>query len=208
MAVFPADRDYAISYMSETNKCCYVQISLSIYRTSPKGNIEKRVFLVVVENCRSLFADQIVVTNDEMGQLTAGNLIYLYDLACLVTEAFSILRSTENWELQEEFDAAHASAEMREEAFVHPLRGVRDAFGFAAGSAYRDWFDQNIGLLNLYRRLEDEGEHQVHIRPFTVDEDFVCQWESAFQPEPEYREPDGYWSYQFGEGWQCDGFDR
>ena len=190
------------------NKCNHVQMALSAYRNSPRGNVEKREFLVVLENCRSLFAEQIVVTDDGMGQLTAGNLIYLYDLACLVTEVFSILRSTENWELQEEFDAARAFAEMREEAFVHPLRGVRDAFGFIVGSAYRDWFDQNSGLLDLYRRLEDEGEHQVHIRPFTMDEDFVCQWESAYQPEPEYHEPHGFWSYHDGEGRECDGYDH
>ena len=207
MASFPADRDYAMSYMSEINKCDYVQMALSAYRNSPRGNVEKRAFLVVLENCRSLFAEQIVVTNDGMGQLTAGNLIYMYDLACLVTEAYSILRSTENWELQEEFDEAHALAEMREEPFVHPLRGVRDAFGFVVGSAFRDWFDQNSGLLDLYRRLEDRGDYQVHIRPFTVDEDFVWQWESAYQPEPELHGPLGYWIYHVGEGWECVGYD-
>ena len=141
MAIFPADRDYDISYMNEINKCDYVQMALLAYRNSPMGNVEKRSFLVVLENCRSLFWEQIVVTDDGMGQLNGGNLTYMYDLACLVNEAYSILRSTENWELQEEFDEAQALAETREEPFVHPLRGVRDAFGFVVGSAYRDWFD-------------------------------------------------------------------
>ena len=110
--------------------------------------------------------------------------------------------------MQEEFDAAHAFAEMREEAFVHPLRGVRDAFGFVVGSAYRDWFDQNSGLLDLYRRLEDGGEHQVHIRPFTVDEDLIWQWESAYAPEPELHGPLGCWIYQVEEGWELVGYNH
>ena len=87
MASFPADRDYDMSYISEINKCDYVQMALLAYRNFLRGNAEKRALWVVLENCRSLFAEQIVVTNDGMGQLTAGNLIYMYDLACLVTEA-------------------------------------------------------------------------------------------------------------------------
>ena len=51
MDFFPADRDYAMSYMSEINKCNYVQMALSAYRNSPRGNVEKRAFWVVVENC-------------------------------------------------------------------------------------------------------------------------------------------------------------
>ena len=73
--------------------------------------------------------------------------------------------------MQSDFEDAEATAELEGVAFEHPLRDVRDAFGFAAGAAYQNWFYQNRLLLDLYRRLEDEGEHQVHIRPFTVNED-------------------------------------
>ena len=39
-----------------------------------------------------------------------------------------------------------------------------------------------------------------------MDEDFVCNWENAIQPERVLQEPHGYWSFQIGEGWVLDGY--
>ena len=90
--------------------------------------------------------------------------------------------------------------------FVHPLRDVRDAFGFVIGAAYRDWFFRNSRLLGLYRRLEDGGEFQGRGTMVTVSEDFVWQWENAFEPEREHQPPHGYWCYHPGHGWDLEGY--
>ena len=108
--------------------------------------------------------------------------------------------------MQSDFEDAEATAELEGVAFEHPLRDVRDAFGFAAGAAYQNWFYQNRRLLDLYRRLEEGGEFQGRGSLFTVNEDFVCQWENTIQPDGEHQSPHGYWSYHVREGWELDGY--
>ena len=131
---------------------------------------------------------------------------HLYDLAYLINKAFEIISTTEDWDLQSEFEDAQVTAEMEGVLFEHPLRDVQDRFGFAAGAAYRRWFHKNRLLLDLYQRLEEGGEFQAHGGLFAVDEDFVWHWERAIQPERVLQEPHGYWSFQIGEGWVLDGY--
>ena len=111
-----------------------------------------------------------------MDEIVGVDLLRMYDLTYLVHKACEILPTTEDWELKADFDHAETAAEMEGAAFEHHLKDVPDAFGFAVGAEYRDWFYHNGRLLQLYRRLEDGGdEFQGRGSPFTVDEDFVSQ---------------------------------
>ena len=68
------------------------------------------------------------------------------------------------------------------------------------------FFLQNRRLLDLYRRLEEGDEFQGCGTVVTVSEDFVYQWENAYEPDREYQPPDGYWSYHIERGWELDGW--
>ena len=205
MADFPAGRDYTISYSDGENKCSYVQKACSAYDASQRGRVEKRLFLIVVENYR-MFTERGVVIRDGVVQAVEVAPFHLYDLAFLIQKAFEVLSATEDWALQTEFEDAQVAADMEGVQFEHPLRDVQDRSGFAAGAAYRSWFHKNRLLLGLYQGLEEGGEFQVQGGLFAVDEDFVCNWENAIQPERVLQEPHGYWSFQIGEGWVLDGY--
>ena len=149
MASFPADWDYSLSYSNGLNTCIYVQDSVSAYETSLKGRVEKRAFLVVMENFRYSFAEQNAVICDGMDEVVGVDLHRLYDLAYLVEKAYNILFTTEDWELQTDFELAEAEAGMEGIAFVHPLRDVQDEFGFVIGATYHDFFFFRIVVFSV-----------------------------------------------------------
>ena len=206
MAAFSRGRDYLRSYLYGSNKCIYARNACSAYDTSGMGRVEKRTFLIILENYRA-FTEQGVVYNG-LGEVQPVEMssFHLYDFAYMINKAFEILSTTEDWDLQSQYEDAKLTAELEGGAFDHPLRDVQDAFGFAAGEAYRQWFLRNRPLLELFQELEEGGEFQIRDGLFAVDEDFVCRWNQAIQPERKYQEPHGYWSFQIGEGWVLDGF--
>ena len=153
-----------------------------------------------------MFTERGVILRDGVVQAVEVAPSHLYDLAFLIQKAYEVLSATEDWALQAEYEDAQEAADMEGVQFEHPLRDVQDKSGFAAGAAYRSWFHKNRLLLGLYQGLEEGGEFQVQGGLFAVDEDFVCNWENAIQPERVLQEPHGYWSFQIGEGWVLDGY--
>ena len=99
MDSFPDDRDYSISYLEGSNKCDYARMAVSAYESSLHGQVEKRVFLAVMENFRVSFEKRSVVVYDGMDEVVGVHLHWLYDLAYLVEKAYDILFATEDWAL-------------------------------------------------------------------------------------------------------------
>ena len=204
MDAFRRGRDYSKSYLDESNKCIYARNACSAYDTSGKGRVDKRTFLIILENYR-VFTEQGVDRNG-FGEVLGVEMasFHLYDFAYMINKAYEILSSTEEWDLQTQYEGAKLKADLEGGAFDHPLRDVQDAFGFAAGKAYRQWFYRNRPLLELFQELEEGGEFEIHDGPFAVDEDFVYRWNQAIQPNRRYQEPYGYWIFKIGEGWVLD----
>ena len=204
MADFASDRDYSLSYSDGSNKSLYARNAISAFNTSAGGRFEKRVFITILENYR-LFT-QCGITSTVYGDVISVKMKsrHLYDLAYMVHQAFLNLESVENWDLQAKYDTEQDKAILEGIAFVHPLRDVQDAFGFRTGEMYRDWFRVNRPLLNLFKKLEVDGDHHIPGGRFSVDEDFVVRWEQAIQPE-RISQADmgsyGWWRFQSGEGW-------
>ena len=149
MDSFAGDRDYSISYLEGFNKCDYARMAVSAYESSLQGPVEKREFLAVLENFRVLFEERSIVVYDGMDEVVGVDLHRLYDLAYLVEKAYNILFTTEDWELQTDFELAEAEAGMEGIAFVHPLRDVQDEFGFVIGATYHDFFFFRIVVFSV-----------------------------------------------------------
>ena len=140
MADFSPGRDYSLGYSNGINKCSYARNACSAYDTSGRGRVEKRLFLIILENYRSFTERGLLYTGDGVVVAVKVEPFHLYDLAYMVQKAFDILSSAEDWDLQAEYQDARLTADMEGLAFNHHLRDVQDAFGFGTGEAYREWF--------------------------------------------------------------------
>ena len=162
------------------------------------------MYLTILENYRSFV--ECGVTSDAYGGVISVNVRsqHLYDLAYMVEQAFAILKSVENLAEQAEFEEERDVARLNGTAFGHPMRDVQDAFGFATGQKYRDWFRLNRPLLKLFRKFKEGGELRNPVGRFTVGEDFIDRWELAIQPESISLADFGgfgWCHFRSGEGW-------
>ena len=97
MDSFPGDRDCSLMYWEGSNKCAYARMAVSAYESTPQGRVEKREFLVILENFREAFKDRSVVAYkyDGMDKVVGVDLFRLYDLSFLVHKAYEIFVTTE-----------------------------------------------------------------------------------------------------------------
>ena len=89
------------------------------YEASSQGRIEKQEFLIILDNFRKAFERRSVVTYryDGMDQVVGVDLLRLYDLSLLVHKAYKVLVTTEDWELESDFEDAETTSELEGVAF-------------------------------------------------------------------------------------------
>ena len=119
MDSFPDDCNYLPSYLEGLNKCDYAWMAVLAYESSSQGRIEKQEFFIILDNFRKAFERRSVVTYryDGMDEVVGVDLIRLYNMSLLVHKAYKIIVTTEDWELESDFEDAETTAELEGVAF-------------------------------------------------------------------------------------------